>query len=97
MTIERTKEMDELCERTIFLIDHAEKCERHAKLLAISVFVFAVIGIFFIPCLIVAVLLFCLRRWSLSQYEIATEELDRINEVPGIHAYLSEYAATRNS
>lgn len=96
MTIERTKEMDELCERTIFLIKEVEKFEKNAKGCVPYILGFLVVGIFFFPCLIVAALAFGLRLWGLKQVEIACEELDRINQVPGIVDYIHEFYAPKS-
>ncbi|WP_343596055.1 hypothetical protein [Acinetobacter sp.] len=89
--IERTKEMDALCERAIFLVNKSRENEKNAQGCVLYIAIFLVVGFFFFPCLIIAAVAFGLRCWGLKQVEIAQEELRTLDQVPGITEYLKAF------
>lgn len=91
MELERTKEMDELCKYLIQMVKEKSWHEQKAQQCLVSVMIFGVIGIFFLPSLVIAVLCYCLHRWGLAKVKQATKEIERIDAVPGIADYFRQF------
>lgn len=87
----RTNEMDALCERIILVIDEIGYYEKKAQQFMIAAFVFGIIGIFFFPCLIVAGLIYCLRRWCVARANDFRDEIEKLNTVPNLVEYVRQY------
>lgn len=87
MELERTKEMDELCERALHLAEEKVWYEEKARQSLLSVMIFGVLGIFFFPCLVIAGLCYCLHRWGLAKAQQADRELERLDRAPGLDEY----------